>query len=498
MSRVKFTLSRRQFYLGLFILLTILFFMVPYSHDEWAWGTQTRIGAFKAFFRGYNGRYFGDLISLVITRSVLAKALFMSLTMTALVQSCEHLLHVLLPQADRMRGLIASLLFMIPTTLFAQTYGWPAAFVNFVPPAVFLVWIFSYYLELAKRDLPAGRQVLLGVCLTLGTQFFAENVSIYMVLLAGGMLIYTKAVRKHIAPWHWSVLATSVVGAIIMFVNPAYSNAAENTDGYKHITFGVKYFLQKISNSLIPNIFTGYVVLLVALTAMLCMLLWQQRPKLNVISAIALWFLIAYPLYAVFFYGKMQFGSSMINGLLLTLFTGFYYLALLVIINQTLTADRLKIAWTSLLSIAGLSGPLLMADPIGPRSFFTVFVCWVVLVLAVLSQLLMTQPTAVFSLRWLGNGLLASLLLFYMLTFAYSYYGQLSRTKLIDHAVRTHQSVIELPELPNTRFVWKTSTNEPTWNARFKNFYHIPQNIKVVFPDSPDYSLYQNQIEKSK
>lgn len=387
---------------------------------------------------------------------------------------------------------------MIPTTLFAQTYGWPAAFVNFVPPAVFLVWIFSYYLELPKQEVSVGRQIVLGVGLTLGTQFFTENVSIYMVLLAVGMLIYTKVVRQIITPWHWSVLVTSVVGAIIMFVNPAYSNAAENTDGYKHITFGIKYFLQKIPNSLIPNIFTGYVVLLVALTGILCLLFWWKRGKTNVVSGTALWLLVTYPLYVVFFYGRMQFGSSIINGILLTLFTGLYYLALLVIVNQTLTADRLRIAWISLLSIAGLSGPLLMADPIGPRSFFAVFVCWVVMVLAALSELLLTHKTAIPWLRRLGNGLLASLLFFYLLTFAYSYYGQINRTKLIDYAVRTHQSVLELPELPNTRFVWKTSTNEPTWNARFKNFYHIPQNIQVVFPNSPDYSLYRYQIEKNK
>lgn len=109
--------------------------MVPYSHDEWAWGTQTGIDNLHRFFQGYNGRYFGDLISLVITRSVLIKAVFMSATLCLLVSALMHFLQVLTAvKTDGLRGLVLGLLFLVPTGLYAQIYGWPAVYVNFVPP----------------------------------------------------------------------------------------------------------------------------------------------------------------------------------------------------------------------------------------------------------------------------------------------------------------------------------------------------------------------------
>lgn len=499
MNRLKLTLSQRCFYLVLLLLLTLLFYMVPYSHDEWAWGTATGMSNLKDLFQGYNGRYFGDIISILITRSTLMKALFMSLTLTSLVFACDHLVSILRPEFDlNLRSLIAALLFMMPTALFAQTYGWPAAFVNFVTPIVFLVWILSIYLELPHKPMAKRKQITLGVFLTLGTQFFSENISLYMVLLALGMLGYAWITDRKAESWPWTatVFFTSFLGAVVMFMNPAYSNAAKNTDGYKHISSSLTYFLHKIPNVLIPNIFTGYGSLLIILAILICVLIWWQARKLNWLSWIAIFVLLGYPLYIAFFNARMQVGSFVVTNLLLVLFTITYYLSLIILFNRTLTGQRLRLAWIAVLSIAGLSGPLLVADPIGPRSFYGVFVCWVLLLISLLAEMLSYQPQLFSFFRGIGNVLLVSFMFFYLLTFAYSYYGQVNRSRMISSAVSTHQSELRLPELPNTRFVWKTSTNEPTWNARFKAFYHIPQKIKVIFPDSPDYSVYRNEIEK--
>ncbi|MDU6524670.1 MAG: hypothetical protein E6540_11950, partial [Enterococcus sp.] len=60
------------------VVLFGIFYMVPYNHDEWAWGTNEGIENLRNFFQGYNGRYFGDIISILITRSNLFKALVMT------------------------------------------------------------------------------------------------------------------------------------------------------------------------------------------------------------------------------------------------------------------------------------------------------------------------------------------------------------------------------------------------------------------------------------
>ncbi|WP_439645216.1 hypothetical protein [Lacticaseibacillus camelliae] len=66
-----------------------------------------------------------------------------------------------------------------------------------------------------------------------------------MVLFSVGLILDALIAHEHVAPWHWMVLATSLIGALLMFINPAYMNAAENTDGYKKISFSFTYLVQK-------------------------------------------------------------------------------------------------------------------------------------------------------------------------------------------------------------------------------------------------------------
>lgn len=49
------------------------------------WGSQEGLDLLKNGFQGYNGRYFGNIFALIITRSVLIKSLFMSGTILLLL-----------------------------------------------------------------------------------------------------------------------------------------------------------------------------------------------------------------------------------------------------------------------------------------------------------------------------------------------------------------------------------------------------------------------------
>lgn len=149
--------------------------MVPYSHDEWAWGTQTGLDNLHRFFQGYNGRYFGDLISLVITRSVLIKAVFMSATLCLLVSALIHFLQTItIVQISGLRGLVLGLLFVVPVSLFAQIYGWPAAYVNFVPPVIAIVWLLTLHLRQLTEPLAFNKQIASGVLVAIGAQFLVR------------------------------------------------------------------------------------------------------------------------------------------------------------------------------------------------------------------------------------------------------------------------------------------------------------------------------------
>ena len=63
---------------ALFFAFMFLAYLFPYTGDDWAWGSSIGLGRLKSFFAGYNGRYVGNLIVLLLTRSKLLDAVVMA------------------------------------------------------------------------------------------------------------------------------------------------------------------------------------------------------------------------------------------------------------------------------------------------------------------------------------------------------------------------------------------------------------------------------------
>ncbi len=58
--------------IGVYILVwggfAVLAYCFPYTGDDWMWGTSYGIKLLTTGFAGYNGRYAGNLIVLLLTR----------------------------------------------------------------------------------------------------------------------------------------------------------------------------------------------------------------------------------------------------------------------------------------------------------------------------------------------------------------------------------------------------------------------------------------------
>ena len=65
---------------GIFVFLFILSYYFPYSNDDWVWGSKIGIERFENGFKDYNGRYLGNLLVILLTRSNIFKALLMTIT----------------------------------------------------------------------------------------------------------------------------------------------------------------------------------------------------------------------------------------------------------------------------------------------------------------------------------------------------------------------------------------------------------------------------------
>ena len=104
---------------------------VPYTQDDWAWGTPVGI---KRWLSGeLNNRYVGTFFVLVMTRSPLLKTLIMGGTMFLLPLLAARLASSGGP--DRRFPLVllgGAALFSMPMVTWRQTFGWVSSFANYI------------------------------------------------------------------------------------------------------------------------------------------------------------------------------------------------------------------------------------------------------------------------------------------------------------------------------------------------------------------------------
>lgn len=55
------------------------------------------------------------------------------------------------------------------------------------------------------------------------------------------------------------------------------------------------------------------------------------------------------------------------------------------------------------------------------------------------------------------------------------------RAQRISSGLENHQKELILPILPYSDYYWTTIPVNKTWEKRFKEFYHIPQDVAVKF-----------------
>ena len=229
-------------YIAAFVVFLYIGYKVPYCHDEGQWGLDERIELMKNGFKDYNGRYLGDLLALLITRSVLAKAVVLAAGVVWLLDVMYK--NIRFEEESRTKEntfLLLGVFFLlisIPSTLFQQSYGWPAAFVNFVPPVfLFLIyynWTEWVYTKQKQPAIPVWETIMV-IPLGISVQLFSENITVFVVFYAVWIVVYTLIRYKKIPLIELNFLWASIAGALIMFSNGAYSRAADGSDGYKEI-----------------------------------------------------------------------------------------------------------------------------------------------------------------------------------------------------------------------------------------------------------------------
>src|SRR5699024_10912344 len=163
-------------YVSLFVFFLIMSTIIPLTGDDWTWKSYLGMERLKSFFENYNGRYISNILEIIIVRCTLVRILDMVIcSYLFIIIIFKNILEIIFVRFTLVRILgmaICSSLFIIfmykistnkknplfifyilflvllmPLSVFSQTLGWTAGYVNYV----FSVTILLYFISLYKQ-----------------------------------------------------------------------------------------------------------------------------------------------------------------------------------------------------------------------------------------------------------------------------------------------------------------------------------------------------------
>lgn len=242
------TATTRQTVLRRVLLACILIFDLYVGHtvfysplDDWQWSMDMGI---QWWLTGMlNGRYVGNLVAVVLTRSVLLKTLSIGLGLFIL----PYLMARLLARGRRERILVLFVtcnagMFLVPSMIWRETFFWVSAFGNFVvPTAGFLALLLL--LRRADRQrthLWAWCGLLLVYMALLGQ--FLENLALLFV--GACLLMLLLSLRdSFFRTLSLAMLAGSLIAAFFMFCNSNITDLVETgnaVNSYRRLSFSLE------------------------------------------------------------------------------------------------------------------------------------------------------------------------------------------------------------------------------------------------------------------
>lgn len=478
-------------YAIIFVLLFLLCLLFPYSGDDWAWGSQIGIDRLNKWFDNYSGRYFGNLIVLALTRSNLLKAVTMSFCLTGIIAIVNKL------TGKQKNGvfIISTVLLFMPVALLRQAVVWTSGFANYTT-SIFLTLIYICYVnniydtEKPKNSVIAALPLaVLGFANTL----IVEHLTIYNVLLAIYVIVFTFIKFKKIYIQYVSYFIGTIAGTALMFSNSVYRSVADGSDKYRTIGSEdgiIVKALKAYFGTIASEGFINNIVLNLFLIGT-CIVIWfmikdRLSKKAKVFGTLSIAVMTAFAASSL----MIKISGVQAHKLLILAegaATAVYILAFIVFLFVLPFDINRKLKLFFILGSTGcMIAPLLVVTPIGSRCFFAPYVMMLYLGMEFYSLFDedIKRKCDKISKAAIITAAVGLIYLFYI-------YGTIavSNNARIEKAQQDVQNGIEkiqIEELPYKEYVWYSELDEKVWKRRFKLFYDIDKHIKIEYISASD------------
>lgn len=489
--------SKKHYDIFVYAMFAVFYFwlaaQIPYTHDDWDWGLS--IGIQQLVTANLNGRYAGNFLEVVMTRSELLK--------TIIVGGGFFLLPFIISRIaindeennsrnERLIGFILCnvLLLSMHRSIWQQTYGWIAGYANFGLSSIFLLLVLKELLYVfddtsLKSDCSCFRTIALFVICLL-EQLFIENVSIYVFLASFILNLFYFYKARRFSCKYISIFLASLIGLMLIFSSSIYNTlwlTGEAVGGYRQLLINAESDVHTVISNCIHqivrmphNIYAKNLSVCMAIIVAMSVLLYQQNTTKALLHKV---FLIENTLIAVCLL-LSHFLGTIVSSITSVLFCVTVTVELILVFRKKKPLFyKLFFVWISPVCIIL---PLAFTSELGPRLFFTSNAILILFALFLFRFCLKSMPR-----RVCFSAIMCILACIFVFQYGTVYYaiGKCNRQRnaIMQNAAISEADVIVLPQYPYLEYLWRPNPTSPHRETYFKDFYNIPQNVSIVIDE---------------
>ena len=459
--------------------LILLAALAPYVDDDWDWGGPGGLERLAQGFADYNGRYLGNALVLLLTRSRALKAAAVGV---------GFFLMAYLPARAAAKGsgtallLSLSLLLAMPSAMLGQTLAWASGFANYGVAAAALLGTLALLMPLWRGEgLSRGRCAALAALGVAGS-LLVEHVTICLAALGVAASAFAALRARRALPGTLALLAGALLGAAVMFQNGGYAAVSAAADPYRALLLpqgqnALLYYSGEYAQRIRPHLFDANLPLMALLAAGGLGLTKRGRA-----ARLCAWTLTAYTAYLCVRAANPDWAPLAVYTAhaenLLSLLGALSLLGLALCVQDVARRRRML---ALLLCVAAMSAPLLAVRPVNARNFLPAYVAQVWFALELLAEARL--PLA--RLRIPAAAALCALLALLVSVYGKNCAADIQRVAYARAEVEAGAQRVYLPRLPYEQpYEWSpTPGDSPLTHAFFKSFYGLPQEVELRVVD---------------
>lgn len=503
-------------YIIYFLIVLGICFLFPYSWDDWSWGSKIGLERLSNWFDSYGGRYLGNCLALLLTRSRILRSVCVAVCLALIVYLVNKL-----TKGGRTGNYITiiALLFM-PVTMLRETVVWASGFANYgISIALTLIYI-CYIQNIYKDEEPKYPGYSIPFVLILGflNVLLIEHMTIYNVALGIYVIVLSFIKYRKFFLAHIAYLVGAVVGTVWMFSNSAYSKFANAQDPDRSISGGGGIIERAVNNYFRDMAAHGFLNnLIVNALLLICMVLLFRKVKSQiskksaVIGTAAIVVVIAQVVFSVMNaiininaneLGSHGFPTSLNDPITVLQYmqgiVGALFMIAIVVFICILPVDkieRVKLLFIPI-SIAFIMGPLIIVVPIGGRCFFATYVLFIWLIVAFYKMIDVKVQEAVSKRPLYFRAIIVVALIYFIYIFGTIFMASHDRLVKAREDIAKGKDTIELKDLPYQQYVHGPNPiwdEDLAWHRKFKLFYNLDPKVKIV--NVHKYSFILNEQE---